>query len=730
VLEENTQSAVLSRTTTQASTGVQGGAQPQVVRSTCPYCAVQCSFDLHVLDNKVVKVAPTPECPVALGTVCKKGLASLEDLSSPERLRQPLLRKNGLLEPVSWDEALSYVSSKFLELGCENPHAVGVFGGGSLTNEKVYLLGKFARLGLRTKNIDYNGRFCMSSAATALNMTFGLDRGLPFPVRDLEKADCILLFGANIAETLPPLMQFLKAAKKAGSSIYTLDPRQTVTSSMAKKHLFVRPGTDATFAGGLLHLLEKWGKLDSVALERVHGADAVLESVRSLTPEIVAEVCGIAEGDLLEVAEVYANAKCAVILSGRGAEQHINGTDTVQSLINLAMLAGHVGKAGGGYGTLTGQGNGQGGREHGQKADQLPGYRSIKNPQHRLEMAQFWNIPESELPEAGLSAQELLLECGKSVRALLVLGSNPVVSAPGSGAVLERLKALECLVVIDFFLSETAELADVVLPGSQWAEEGGTMTNFEGRVLLRSQALELEGGAFSDAEILCEIATRMGRGELFDYSSFDALQSEFFASTKGGIADYSGLSLERLLERSFQWPVTDASSEGTPYPYSFPFPTPDGKARLRAVAVPLEPDETALHFTSGRLSGQYQSGTQTRRNPKLSGALEVQIHFETAALYGLSSGDTVRLSSAEGTVMMPLVLSHKIRPDTLFAPFHWPESANLLVSSTRLDPFSRMPSFKYAPLTALEKVEHSQAMLEPDRLPDTVLLDAVLIAGD
>jgi len=702
VLEENTQPAVLPNVV------------PRVTRSTCPYCAVQCSFDLHVLDNKVVKVAPTPECPVAFGTVCKKGLASLEDLNSPERLRQPLLRKIGILEAVSWDEALNFVASRFLELGRDNPHAVGVFGGGSLTNEKVYLLGKFARVGLKTKNIDYNGRFCMSSAATALNVTFGLDRGLSFPVKDLEKADCILLFGANIAETLPPLMQFLKAAKKAGSSIYTLDPRQTVTSSMARKHIFVRPGTDATLAGGLLHLLEKWGRIDVAALEQANNVADVLESVRFLNPETVAEVCGIALEDLLEVAEVYASARCAVILSGRGAEQHENGTDTVQALINLAMLAGHVGKAGGGYGTLTGQGNGQGGREHGQKADQLPGYRSIKNPQHRLEMARFWGVPETELPGAGLSAQELLLECGKSVRALLILGSNPVVSAPGSSVVLERLRALECLVVIDFFLSETAELADVVFPGSLWAEEAGTMTNLEGRVLLRSQALELEPGAFSDAEILCQIAKRMGRGAFFDYPSFDALQNEFFASTKGGIADYSGLSKERLLERSLQWPVPDSSSEGTPYPYSFPFPTPDGKARLRAVAVSLEPSETALHFTSGRLSGQYQSGTQTRRNPRLSGALEMQIHPETAALHGLSAGDAVRLSSAEGTVMMPLVLSSKIRPDTLFAPFHWPQSANVLVSSTRLDPLSKMPSFKYASLTALEKISVLPNLLEPN----------------
>ena len=688
----------------------------KVVRSTCPYCAVQCNFDLHVWNNKVVKVSPTPDCPVAGGTVCKKGLASASDLEHGERLTRPLIRKNHALEPVSWNEAFEYVSQKFLELGRQDPNSVGVFGGGSLTNEKVYLLGKFARVGLKTKNIDYNGRYCMSSAATALNMTFNLDRGLPFPVKDLEQADCILIFGANIAETLPPLMQFLKGAKKNGSSIYTLDPRQTVTSSMAKKHILLKPGTDATFAAGLLHLLQKEGKLDPVALERANHISEVLESVKDLNPERVAQRCGIALEDFLEVFQAYSSAQNALILSGRGAEQHVHGTDTVQALINLAFLAGHVGKSGGGYGTLTGQGNGQGGREHGQKADQLPGYRSLGNSQHRLEMAQFWGVPESELPQAGISAQELLLECGHSVKALLVIASNPVVSAAGSRTVTERLQALECLVVIDFFLSETAALADVVFPGSQWAEEGGTMTNFEGRVQIRGQALERAAGAYSDAEILCEIAGRMGRGEFFDYSSFDALQTEFFASTRGGIADYSGLSKSRLLERSFQWPILDSSSEGTPYPYSFPFPTPDGKARLRAVSVALEQDENALYFTTGRLSGQYQSGTQTRRNPRLSGELTVQIHPRTAQQYALEPGESVRLSSAEGELVLPLTLSAKIREDTLFAPFHWPGSANVLVSSAQLDPLSRMPAFKLVNLTSLERVGREKVALERELL--------------
>jgi len=667
----------------------------RTVRTTCPYCAVQCNFDLHLEDGLAVRVTPTKECPVAGGTVCKKGLAALSDLRHPERLTTPLLRVDGELRPVSWEVALAAFAGRVRPLLERDPSRLGLMGSGALTNEKTYLLGKLARVGFRTPSIDYNGRFCMSSAATAMNRTFGLDRGLGFPLSDIAASDLIVLFGANVAETLPPVMQFLKAARDRGAKIVNIDPR--ATPGMAQLQLSPYPGTDHLIAGLMLNLLQRWGRIRPSA--PAEGQEAVLESVSHLTLRGVAEVSGVPEADLLRLARLYAQAHRPLILSGRGPEQQVNGTDMVSTLINLAFLAGHFGKPGGGYGTLTGQGNGQGGREHGQKSDQLPGYRSLTNPTDRAFMANFWGVPEASLPGAGRSAQELFLACGTEIEAMVVIGSNPAVSAPGAALVRERLAALNFLVVIDFLPSETALMADLVLPGSMWAEEEGTTTNLEGRVQRRRKAMTAPGGAREDWRILCDLAHSVGRGEKFVYPDFAALQSEFFASTQGGKADYSGLSAARLDGQTFQWPISHAAHAGTPHPYFAPYATPGGRARL--VAAPMTvPPRAALTLTTGRVSGQYQSGTQSRRNPGLKGAPEVQLHPDTARAHGLSQGQLVRLQGPDGEATLPASLTPKIRPGVAFVAFHWPGSANELTAAGPLDPHSRMPAFKSAPLRA------------------------------
>ncbi len=667
----------------------------KTVRTTCPYCAVQCNFDLHLEDGLAVKITPTKECPVAGGTVCKKGLASLSDLRHPERLNSPLLRVNGVLTPVSWDVALQTFSDMVRPVLERDPARLALFGSGALTNEKTYLLGKLARVGFGTPSIDYNGRFCMSSAATAMNRSFGLDRGLGFPLSDIAKSDLIVLFGANVAETLPPVTQFLKAAKDRGAKIVNIDPR--ATPGLAQTQLAPYPGTDHLIAGLMLNLLNHWGRIRPSA--PADGQAAVLESVAHLTLEGVAKVCGVPETDLLKLARLYAQAHRPLILSGRGPEQQQNGTDTVSTLINLAFLAGHFGKPGGGYGTLTGQGNGQGGREHGQKSDQLPGYRRLNDPADRAFMADFWGVPESSLPGVGRSAQELLLACGTEIEAMVVIGSNPAISAPGAALVRERLSSLDFLVVIDFLPSETVLMADLVLPGSMWAEEEGTTTNLEGRVQRRRKAMTAPGGAREDWRILCDLAHAAGRGEKFVYPNFAALQTEFFASTRGGRADYSGLSAERLDTRSFQWPVPSFSHAGTPHPYFAPYPTATGRAKL--VAAPMTvPARAPLTLTTGRIANQYQSGTQSRRNPGLKGTPEVQLHPDTAREHGLSQGQPVHLQGPHGETVLPATITAKIRPGVAFVPFHWPGSANELTSADTLDPYSRMPAFKSGGVTA------------------------------
>ena len=676
---------------------------PTTVRTTCPYCAVQCNFDLHLEGGLAVKVTPTKECPVARGTVCKKGLAALSDLRHPDRLSTPLLRKGGELVPVGWAEAMAYVREALTPLLDSDPNRVGVFGSGSLTNEKTYLLGKFARVALKTGNIDYNGRYCMASASTAMNRTVGYDRGLGFPLEDIGTSDLILLVGANVAETLPPIMQYLKAAKDRGGVIYAIDPRATTTTKVAGRGLNLRPGSDGVLALGLLHQMKGWGKIRPTA--PAHGMAEVLAHADDYPAARVAHECGISEAEFLTLARAYADAAKPLILTGRGPEQSAQGTDTVQAFINLAFLTGHFGKPGGGYGTLTGQGNGQGGREHGQKNDQLPGARSLHDPKHRAEMAALWGVAPEELPQPGYSAQELLNACGQpteqgGIEALIVLGSNPVVSAAGAGQVTERLKALKHLIVIDFLPSETAGLATLVLPGSMWCEEEGTTTNLEGRVQRRRKAMTAPGAAREDWRILCDLAAAVGRPQGFTYGSFREVQDEFFAATKGGKADYSGLSAERLDRASAQWPVKSAGGPDTPHAYAPGYPTPDGLATLRVpeVRVTLGAPRS-LTLITGRLGNQYQSGTQSRRNPALKAEATAQMHPDTAAEYGLGAGDPVRLRTAHGEAVLPVALTPGIRPDTVFLPFHWPQTANLLTDPDTLDPHSRMPQFKGTAVT-------------------------------
>jgi len=445
--------------------------------------------------------------PSNRGALCRKGYTAAALLGHPERLRTPLIRDAaGHLAPASWEDALDRIVAGIRECQAEHGReAVGVFGGGGLTNEKAYQLGKFARVALRTPSIDYNGRFCMSSAATAANQALGIDRGLPFPLADVSETNAVLLVGSNLAETMPPAVSRLDDVVAAGGALIVADPRATETARRATVHLQLTPGTDLALANGLLHIAIRDGFVDEeYVAERTVGFERVRQRLGAYWPDRVERTTGVPVADLRRAVELLAEAESAMILTGRGPEQQHQGTDTVLGFINLALALGLPGRPRSGWGCLTGQGNGQGGREHGQKADQLPGYRSITNPEHRAHVAAVWGVDADDLPGPGRSAWEMLEAMGApgGVRALLVMGSNPVVSAPSSGVVEERLRALDLLVVADIFLSDTARLADVVLPTTQWAEETGTMTNVEGRVVLRRAAMAPEDGVRSDLELL------------------------------------------------------------------------------------------------------------------------------------------------------------------------------------------------------------------------------------
>jgi assimilatory nitrate reductase catalytic subunit len=670
----------------------------------CPYCSLQCGMRLRT-GRRAPSVAPWDDFPTNRGGLCRKGWTSVELLGHRERLTAPLVRdpETGELVPASWGEALGRVAQAVTATQQRHGRdAVGVFGGGGLTNEKAYLLGKFARVALRTSAIDYNGRWCMSSAAAAGQRAFGLDRGLPFPLEDIAHTGVLFLVGSNVAETMPPAMRHVSALRDNGGRVVVVDPRHTSTAAAADLHLQPVPGTDLALAHGIVHVLVAEGLVDDdFVAARTNGFDEVRRMVAGYWPEQVERVTGVPAGDIREAARMLGRAGRAMVLTARGAEQHAKGTDTVLGWVNLALAAGHAGRPYSGYGCLTGQGNGQGGREHGQKADQLPGYRRIDDPAAREHVASVWGVDADTLPGPGRSAYELLDGLGTDggVRSLLVFGSNPVVSAPNASQVGRRLEALDFLCVADIVMSETAARADVVLPVTQWAEESGTMTNLEGRVILRRRAVDPPAGVRSDLDVVADLADVLRAPGTFPRDP-ETVFAELGRASAGGPADYSGIDYARIeAEHGVFWPCPARDHAGTPRLFLDRFATPDGRARFHAVDHRPAAEEPCadfpFHLTTGRVLAQYQSGAQTRRVRELDAAEPgpfVELHPMAAQRLEVTDGTMVRVGTRRGTTTARVRLSTRIRPDTVFMPFHW-VGANLLTNDA-LDPTSRMPEFK------------------------------------
>lgn len=675
-------------------------------RTHCPYCALQCG--IRVSPGASRPVEGDASFPVNRGALCIKGWTATEPLRAADRLATPLVRdSSGELVPATWEEALDRVVAGIRRTQDRHGRdAVGVFGSGALTNEKAYAIGKLARAVLRTRSIDYNGRYCMSSAATATNRALGIDRGLPFPVQDLGEADAVLLAGSNVAETMPPLVQYLDRVRARGGAIVVVDPRRTATARAATLHLPASPGTDAVVANGLLHVLVRDGLVDEAYVrDRTEGFDEVRALVAGYWPERVERISGVPQRDLERAAHLLAGAARAFVLTGRGCEQQSQGVANTLAFIDVALALGLVGRPGSGWGCLTGQGNGQGGREHGQKADQLPGYRRIDDPAARAHVARIWGMDPEALPGAGRSAYEMLSTMGEpgGVRALLVFGSNVVVSSPDASTIEARVRALDLLVVSDFFLSETASLAHVVLPSAQFAEEDGTMTNLEGRVIRRRAVVDPPEGVRTDLAIVRAIAERLGEGRHFPSDDARVVFDELRRASAGGPADYAGITYERIeREQGVFWPCPSEDHPGTPRLFASRFPTPRGRARFFAVAhkgPAEEPDaEYPLVLTTGRLLAQYQSGTQTRRVESLTRLAPhpvVEMHPAVARPLGIESGEDVVVVTRRGRASFVARVTRDVRPDVLFVPFHWggERCANRLTIPA-LDPSSRMPEFK------------------------------------
>jgi assimilatory nitrate reductase catalytic subunit len=686
------------------------GAALTTIDTHCPFCAMQCGMTLVPAAGAggVAWSVAARDFPTNKGGLCRKGWAAADLLTAPGRLLGPLMRdrKGEALRPVGWEAALDRIAETVRSVqAARGRNAVGVFGGGGLTNEKAYLLGKFARVALGTANIDYNGRFCMASAAAAGLRAFGLDRGMPFPLEDIPLAGTVLLTGANPAATMPPIMQYFEAQQANGGKLIVVDPRRTATARVADLHLQLTPGTDGVLANGLLHIAIQDGLIDRAFIEaRTSGFEAVRRVVASYWPDRVERITGVPARLLSQAAHWLGEAPTAITLSARGTEQQSHGVDNALAFINLMLALGKAGRPGCGWGCLTGQGNGQGGREHGQKADQLPGYRKLDNPADRAAIAAIWGVPAESLPQPGLSAVELLDALGQpgGVAVLIVMASNVLVSAPSVSGLGARLDALDLLVVADSYLSETAEKADIVLPVTQWAEEEGTMTNLEGRILLRRRALAPPPGVWTDTQIIAALAERLGHGDKFSDEPRKIFE-ELRAASAGGQADYAGVTWDRIAaEDGVFWPCPSEAHAGSRRLFQERFETADGLAHFVPVHERVA-DETPdadypFFLTTGRVLAQYQSGTQTRRLAALNEAAPeamLEIHPQMARSHGIAEGDMVRLITRRGEAVFRAQFDPTIRMDTLFVPFHWSgaASANRLTNDA-LDPVSRIPEFK------------------------------------
>lgn len=683
----------------------------QAVRTHCPYCAFQCGMIVKQEQGKLL-VSPDPDFPVNRGQMCIKGFNSGQLSNTVDRLLQPMRRNASGFEPVSWDEALSDIADRIQKIqATHGRNAMGLFGSGALTNEKAYLLGKFARVCLRTANIDYNGRYCMASAAVGQNRAFGIDRGMPFLVSDIAQTDTALLWGSNLADTLPPIMQYFHQLKASGGKMIVVDPRLTETARQADLHLQLTPGTDLMLANGLLHIAIDENLVDRDYIhDRTNDWPAVQAIALRYHPAYVERATGVG-ADQMRTAVRWMAAGRSMLLSGRGPEQQSKGSDSVCAFTNLMLALGKVGKPFSGYGTLTGQGNGQGGREHGQKADQLPGYRLIEKMEDRKFMAEYWGMEESDLPGKGLSAVELIASAGQpqGIHGLMVFGSNLVVSTPDASRVREQLSSLDLLVVVDSYLNETAELADYVLPTLQFAEEQGTMTNLEGRVIRRRQVVDAPDGPRGDLQIISDLAEKLGESSRFTFPNTEAVFDELRGATRGARADYSGITYARIdAADGICWPCPEEDHPGTPRLFAERFSHADGRARF----VPVEhrpsgeepDDEYPLYFTTGRYREHYNSGVQTRRVEALNKSrpnARVQMHPLLANRLKVADGQSVLVESRRGKLILDINITPEIRPDTLFAPFHWggKQAVNILTNPA-LDPISKMPEYKVCAVRA------------------------------
>jgi len=669
------------------------------VKTTCGYCSVGCGMLVGVKDGKAVASRGNPDHLVNRGKLCPKGLSEHHILDAPGRATQPLLRKNGRLEPVSWEEALDTMVERITAIQARNgAGSLGVVGTGQLVTEEFYTLGKLVQLGFRTPNFDGNTTLCMASAVSGYKLSFGSD-GPPGSYADLETADVVLLIGANIADNHPILCNRLERNKRR--MLIVVDPRVSKTAMMADFHLAVKPRSDIALVNGIAHILIRDGLVDrEYVAQHTKGFEELATFVSTFTPEYVAQVTGLSIEQIEQVASLYGRAKAAFIGWTMGVNHSTQGSVTVAAINNLALLTGNIGRSGAAPFSITGQCNAMGTREAGFTSS-LPGYRKFESDAHRKELADMWNVSLDSIPKARGLAYPDIIESAVTgrIRALWFIATNPAVSFPNYSVLEHALRNVEFLVVQDgFHPTPTSEFAHLVLPAAIWGEKEGTYTNSERRVSKVNRIVSPPGHARTDFDIFLALAERLGvRNQLYPgwTSTRDAF-AEWQRISAGRMCDYSSLEwndLERTGGR--QWGGERLYSDGI-------FPTEDGRAQFHC--VPCEPfleqpnAEYDFVLNTGRTVEHWHTRTKTARVDLLNKMVPhawLEMNPTDAARLKLRSHDRVSVISRRSQVAnLELRITAIVAPGQVFMPFHFAESNSNLVTLGAFDPISREPNFK------------------------------------
>ncbi len=663
--------------------------------TTCPYCGVGCTLELQTKDNTIINVSSPIEIGVNKGNLCVKGRFGYKFVGSSERLTTPLQKRNGKFVPISWDKAIEVIADKLGEIKREyGANALAGLSSAKCTNEENYLFQKFVRACLGTNNVDHCARLCHASTVAGLARTFG-SAAMTNSISDIKEAEAILVIGSNTTEAHPIIgIEILQAVRQRGTKLIVIDPRGIKLTKFADVWLRQKPGTDVAVLSGIMQVILTEGLIDEKFIrERTENFEAVKEVLLQYTPEKAEKISGVPAEKIIQAARIYGGSKASAIFFSMGITQHTTGTDNVQAIANLAMMTGNIGRPGTGVNPLRGQNNVQGACDMGALYNVFPGYAKVNDDVSRSKFEKFW---QTKLPkDGGLSVVEIFNAAASgSIKGLYIMGENPMISDPDAGHVEEALSKLDFLVVQDIFLSETAQFADIVLPGAAFAERNGTFTNTERRVQLINPAVKPPGEAREDWRIIADVSTALGYP--MNYNS----SSEILREINQVVSTYAGITPERLAPgQGIQWPCPDVEHPGTPILHVGKFTRGKGHFYPVDFKPPQEePDiEYPLVLTTGRLLNQFHTGTMVRRSPgidEIFAVASVEINPKDAVKYEIENGDEITLATRRGKIKVKALVTERSPKGVLFMPFHFREAVANKLTNPALDPVAKIPEFK------------------------------------